>query len=298
MGEADGPRSDQDDHWEREVSDHDGHEVKCGPDCPARCESLLDLVTDEPEDHGPCAARIAELIAERDRLREQAERYPVPAAIDDLHDFVTEAIRPHLNHLHDEAEECWEVTAEGPSGLADIMIEALISAARVPGIVDQHIAFEYRGAREQVTRFAEHVVAVEAERDAAQARLVEMTERATMAELNLRDSLARRCAVRYEETEQLRAELERLTATCSCGTSSVTYEGPEPDCAVHGAVQAYNRAAAELERLRPVVEAARAWVKRIVDPPNLWADEQDFALIAAVDAFGAGPAGEEGGGDG
>lgn len=33
-----------------------------------------------------------------------------------------------------------------------------------------------------------------------------------------------------------------------------------------------------------ILAAARAWRARIVDPPNMWADDQDFALIAAVDA--------------
>jgi hypothetical protein len=36
---------------------------------------------------------------------------------------------------------------------------------------------------------------------------------------------------------------------------------------------------------RDVVEAAKAWRARIVDPPNLWADDEDHALIAAVDAL-------------
>jgi hypothetical protein len=38
-----------------------------------------------------------------------------------------------------------------------------------------------------------------------------------------------------------------------------------------------------------VVQAAIAWRDRIHDDPNLWADETDFALIAAVDALRAGP---------
>ncbi len=49
------------------------------------------------------------------------------------------------------------------------------------------------------------------------------------------------------------AELEALTVTCSCGTSSMTYEGPEPDCPVHGAVRAFSEAQrriAELEAER------------------------------------------------
>ncbi|WP_213452871.1 hypothetical protein [Rhizomonospora bruguierae] len=36
-----------------------------------------------------------------------------------------------------------------------------------------------------------------------------------------------------------------------------------------------------------VVAAAIAWRKRITSHPNLWADDEDFALIAAVDALPA-----------
>jgi hypothetical protein len=58
----------------------------------------------------------------------------------------------------------------------------------------------------------------------------------------------------------LLAEVERLrelTGTCSCGTSPMTYEGPEPDCAVHGAVRALNEASAEVERLRAGLKAIK-----------------------------------------
>lgn len=34
-----------------------------------------------------------------------------------------------------------------------------------------------------------------------------------------------------------------------------------------------------------VIDAAEAWVERIVDPPNLWADDEDFALISALAAL-------------
>lgn len=34
-----------------------------------------------------------------------------------------------------------------------------------------------------------------------------------------------------------------------------------------------------------IVNAARNWVHRIVDPPSLWADDEDFALIEAVAAL-------------
>jgi len=49
-----------------------------------------------------------------------------------------------------------------------------------------------------------------------------------------------------DEIERLRA----LTATCTCGTSPMTYEGPEADCPVHGAVRAFNEAQREIEALR------------------------------------------------
>jgi hypothetical protein len=62
------------------------------------------------------------------------------------------------------------------------------------------------------------------------------------------------------ERDEARAEVERLrelTGTCSCGTSPMTYEGPEPDCAVHGAVRAFNEASAEVERLRAELKAIK-----------------------------------------
>jgi hypothetical protein len=62
------------------------------------------------------------------------------------------------------------------------------------------------------------------------------------------------------DVPELLAEVERLrelTVTCSCGTSPMTYEGPEPDCAVHGAVRALNEASAEVERLRAELKAIK-----------------------------------------
>jgi hypothetical protein len=50
--------------------------------------------------------------------------------------------------------------------------------------------------------------------------------------------------------------------------------------------------AARLADAERVVEAAKAWVASIVDPPNAWADDADFALIAAVDAYQSTRAGE------
>lgn len=35
----------------------------------------------------------------------------------------------------------------------------------------------------------------------------------------------------------------------------------------------------------PVIEAAVEWVERISSHPNMWADQQDLALIAAVKAL-------------
>lgn len=93
---------------------------------------------------------------------DQAARYPVPAVATDLHDMVAEALRPYLRLVEDQDDECWEVTAEGASGLADVAIEALISAARLPGVADEHVMFEYRLARDQVARFAERINAIAA----------------------------------------------------------------------------------------------------------------------------------------
>lgn len=68
-----------------------------------------------------------------------------------------------------------------------------------------------------------------------------------------RDSLARRCALRFEETEVARA--------------TARY------------------AEAERDAMRPVVEAARAWRATFVNTaPADW-DELGHALIAAVDAL-------------
>lgn len=50
----------------------------------------------------------------------------------------------------------------------------------------------------------------------------------------------------WPEVERLQA----LTAECSCGGSYETYGGPEPDCAVHGAVRALNQAEALLDQAR------------------------------------------------
>jgi hypothetical protein len=50
----------------------------------------------------------------------------------------------------------------------------------------------------------------------------------------------------------------------------------------------------ELRRAQSVIEAAKAWRARIVDPPDTWADNEALALIAAVDALDHGEAGRDG----
>ena len=119
-------------------------------------------------------AEVATLTAERDQLRTEAERYPVPAFADDLHDFVADALRPYLQECGEEGDESWLVTAESAGSLADVALTALISAARLPGLADAHVMFEYDLAREQVERFAERQLALQAERDALAARLAQV----------------------------------------------------------------------------------------------------------------------------
>jgi len=60
-----------------------------------------------------------------------------------------------------------------------------------------------------------------------------------------------------EARRDLLAEVDRLralTAECTCGTPGMDYDGPRPDCAVHGAVRAYHEARAEVDWLRDAVE--------------------------------------------
>lgn len=60
------------------------------------------------------------------------------------------------------------------------------------------------------------------------------------------------------EVARLHADLAEARATCTCGTSYETYEGPEPDCPVHGAIRALDEATAEISRLRAdLAEAQR-----------------------------------------
>lgn len=44
--------------------------------------------------------------------------------------------------------------------------------------------------------------------------------------------------------------LQALTATCTCGTPGLDYDGPQADCPIHGAIRAYNEACAEVRRLQ------------------------------------------------
>lgn len=44
------------------------------------------------------------------------------------------------------------------------------------------------------------------------------------------------------------AEAEQLAQTCTCPTSPETYDGPQADCAVHGAIRAFAEVSRELER--------------------------------------------------
>ena len=57
----------------------------------------------------------------------------------------------------------------------------------------------------------------------------------------------RRVLALETEVESLR----ELTSTCTCyDGNSQNYEGPEADCAVHGAVRAFNEAQSEIAGLR------------------------------------------------
>ena len=53
-------------------------------------------------------------------------------------------------------------------------------------------------------------------------------------------------AVRDEEM----AALRKLTSTCSCSPNPETYEGPEADCPIHGAIRGMNEAMAANARVR------------------------------------------------
>jgi hypothetical protein len=58
------------------------------------------------------------------------------------------------------------------------------------------------------------------------------------------------------------ARLRDLEATCTCGGSApMDYEGPQPDCAVHGAVRGLQEAQREIEALRTALRAMEAWME-------------------------------------
>jgi hypothetical protein len=181
------------------ADDHDGHEVKCGPDCPARYESLLDLVSDD-----------------------------------------------------DPRDEVWQIAT---------------------AYTDLQASFR-RVVRE-------------------------------------RDSLARRCAVRYEETVHAQAErdaAQSLLVEEQRGHAATRAELAErKDQAVMAGLEAEKfaeladaivgrawRAEATVTRQRPVIEAARAWrdwhgtwSETVIN--GMWQNvltREEKALAVAVDALG------------
>lgn len=52
--------------------------------------------------------------------------------------------------------------------------------------------------------------------------------------------------VHAEESGKRAEEAERLAASCTCGTPGLDYEGPQADCAVHGAIRAFDEASRRL----------------------------------------------------
>jgi hypothetical protein len=68
---------------------------------------------------------------------------------------------------------------------------------------------------------------------------------------------------RIDELEAQVAQLTALTSTCSCGTSPETYDGPQADCPVHGAIRALNEAQAELRDTRAALAEARETIVEI-----------------------------------
>jgi hypothetical protein len=88
-----------------------------------------------------------------------------------------------------------------------------------------------------------------------------------------RDSLARRCALRYEETEKLRAEVEAHEG--ELGDMRASLSAAEAD---------RDRLAAQVAHYQRVVEAAKAWRNTSL-PAWQVADLDERALIRAVDAL-------------
>jgi hypothetical protein len=64
--------------------------------------------------------------------------------------------------------------------------------------------------------------------------------------------------------------LAKLTATCTCATTYATYEGPEADCPVHGAVQALNAASAEIAQLAAERDEAQGELARMRSERAEW----------------------------
>jgi hypothetical protein len=80
------------------------------------------------------------------------------------------------------------------------------------------------------------------------------------------DSIEMRAATRsIEEATAImrigKAEIDRLSAlvaTCSCGTSPETYDGPQADCPAHGAIRALAEVTSERDEARAEAERQRA----------------------------------------
>jgi hypothetical protein len=84
-------------------------------------------------------------------------------------------------------------------------------------------------------------------------------------------------------------ELERLrelTATCTCGDSYATYEGPQPGCPVHGAIRAFNVAQVDLSHAKQSYEELAKTVAGTVNA-RVQAEAELDALKASTAAFEA-----------
>lgn len=110
----------------------------------------------------------------------------------------------------------------------------------------------------------------EAERDEAEEELAEALADA--------DDLAKRCstmALAADATRarvaDLEAEVERLASTCTCDTGPWS-TGPEADCAVHGAIRAYNLSQTRVAYLEAEVARLRGGIP---EPITL---DKDFTL--------------------
>jgi hypothetical protein len=112
---------------------------------------------------------------------------------------------------------------------------------------------------------AARATAAERERDAARAELAE--EKRDHA----KTIKTWRVTAEHEHAEVARLEeelvavrgqcdrLRELTQTCACGDGNPeSFEGPQPDCPVHGAVRAFNEASRDLTEARAVLEAMTA----------------------------------------